>query len=639
MDQKSDGNNTFSIELGDILQIISPTNSDLNDQAFYVSYVDSSKIKLININTYTLAQLILDENGTITDESIKEIHLLTRSSDPGFARQNNLLPKTWIDIHFGGEMPYIATGEITNLEEDMIEIKTVDNTVFYIDFEYKGLPENIPIDKIIIRDPPANAAYTSRVEMVEPAIRVSVSPDESVASIEYTENGESIIHVPEGTVPDTLVQDVLHEIYLDANELYGQDLEEVFQMIEIPEHQKKYTIETQVNDFMDELLSTIPNSKRTSEVMAKIHNLVERFKELRNMYSVFDENGNVIGKKTYGDLYKPLLEHIFHLDTRLRWLIPAVRQTRKIYLSKEEEEEPLLNETDDLMDMDNLFTNYYKNTTIGNELKYDTLYSKLNPYMTPFVPPTNSDLLLSFKQEVVKDLDAIVNNSNKINDAQLSRFKYMIQRYNIGMERPSSTELKGGMKVSLKTQITPPDKISVQSLFMLPYSVVKYSHVDLPATNIMIRSQLSQNHLDFFRLFHKSSQFAVRFISNLDKEIDYGNGDDSDITFLNKTTEYILDDSLQSEEDKYRKFLNVIIPKTRYLIKLMQKYHPSKMSLVDVVSTLEPFMIYPNNLTYGQYNEIRYHIKQQINEYKKNMVKNSRDFKVFPNKTSKHLFI
>lgn len=634
-DDKSDRNNTFTIELGDILQIISPTNSDLNEHAFYVSYVDSSKIKLININTYTLAQLVLDENGIITDESITEIHLLTRSSDPGFARQNNLLPKTWIDIHFGGEMPYIATGEITNLEEDMIEIKTIDNIVFYIDFEYKGLPEDIPIDKIIIRDPPANASYKSpeQPEIIKPV-------SDSVASIEYTENGESIIHVPDGTVPDTLVQDVLHEIYLEANELYGQDLEEVFQMIEIPEHQKKYTIETQVNDFMDELLSTVPNSKRTNELMAKIHNLVERFKELRNMYSVFDENGNVIGKKTYGDLYKPLLEHVLHLDMRLRWLIPVVSQTKKIYTTEEDhaEENPeniLLDEASELIEMEGLYTNYYKNTTIGNELKYDTLYSKLNPYMTPFVPPTNGDSLLSFKQEVLKDLDAIVNNySNTIHDKQLSRFKYMVQRYNIGVERPSSTELKGGMKVSLKRQLNPPDKISVQSLFIMPHSVVKYSHVDLPGTNIMIRSQLSQNHLDYFRLFHKSSQFAVRFINDLDREIDYESEEydkktylKKEITFLKKTTEYILDDSLQSDEDKYQKFMNVIIPKTRNLIKLMQKYNSTKLSLVDVVATLEPFMIYPNNLTYGQYNEIRYHIKEQIAEYKKDMAWSSQNFK------------
>jgi hypothetical protein len=633
MDDNSEnqtGNHQFTIELGDIIQIISPTNSDFNDYAFYVSYVDSSKIKLININTYTLAQLTLDEDGTITDESIREIHLLTRSTDAGFARQNNLLPQTWIDIHFGGEMPYIATGEITNLEEDMIEIKTIDNTVFYIDFEYKGLPEDIPIDKIIIRDAPANAIHK---ETTPDAI---VEPSDTPASIEYTENGESIIHIPSGTIPDTPIQEVLHEIYLDANELYGEDLKEIFQTIEIPEYQKKYTIETQVNDFMDELLSTIPNSKRTDKVMSRIHNLVERFKELRNMYSKFDENGNVIREKMYGDLYKPIIDHILHLDTRLRWLIPVAEQTKKIYNSEIAGTEDaaqiematstlILNEADELNGINTSFENYYNNTIVGNELKYDRLQSKIHAYMMPFVPPTNNDSLLTFKQEVMQDLDAIVKT---IRDTETNQFKYMVQRYNLGTYRPSSTEMKGGMKISIKTPIFPPDKISIQSLYMLPYPAVKYSHVDLPGTNIMIRSQLSQTHMDFFRLFHKSSQFSFKFIDDLNKEIDYNINDDNDEeVFLKKVNEYILDDSLQNEDDKYRKLLEVIIPKTRILIKLMQKYNPNKMSLIDVISTLEPFLIYPNNITYGQYNEIRYHIRNQIHTYKANIAKKSRDFK------------
>lgn len=638
MDDNPEHKNEFSIELGDIIQIISPTNSDLDSHAFYVSYVDSSKIKMINIHTYTVVQLNIDTDGTITDESIREIHLLTRSEDAGFARQNRLLPKTWIDIHFGGEIPYIATGEITNLEEDMIEIKTVENEVFYIDFEYKGLPEDIPIDKIVIRDPPTtHVSTTSLLDEVQPVSSPGEEP-----SIEYTEEGESIIHIPQGTVPDALIDDVLHEIYLDANELYGQDLEDVFRDVEIPEYQKKYTLETQVNDIMDELLSTIPNSRRTAQVMAKIHNLVERFKELRNMYSIFDENGNVIGKKKYGDTYKPLIDRISSLDTRLRWLIPTVKQTKKLYKAGGDEDDDVeisnndtdvvvLSMTDEYQQESSLHNNYYKNVSIGNENKYESFYSKLHPYEMPFLPPNSPESLLTFKQEVMMDIDAIVNGySTTLKKNKMNKFQYMVQRYNLGTYRVSSTEMKNGMKVSVKTPLTPADKISIQSWFMMPHSVVKYSHVDLPASNIMVRSQLSQSQLDLFRIFHNSSKFASKFIGDLNKELEYeGDGDE----FIQKITEYILDDTIE-DEDKHRKLLNVIIPKTRVLIKYMQKYNSTKLSLVDVVSMLEPFLIYPDNLTYGQYNEIRYHIKQKILEYKGGLSKKSNDLKfVYKRKT------
>lgn len=657
----------FSIELGDIIQIISPRNPELDANAFYVMYVDSSKIKMVNINTYVLVLLTIDESGAITDESITEIHLLTRSMESGFARQNGLLPKTWIDIHFGGEMPYIATGEITNLEEDMIEIKTLENDVFYIDFEYKGVPEHIPIDKIVIRDPPAAALATaSAVDTNETLYdALSANKPSSEATIEYTENGESIINIPEGTVADATLKDVLHEIYLDANELYGEDLEEIFQNVEIPEYQKKYTIETQVNDFMDELLSTVPNSRRTAQLMAKIHNLVERFKELRNMYSVFDETGNVVGKKVYGDLHKPLIERILNLDTRLRWLIPVVKQTKKLYVEEEEGEKAqtsiaedapdavILNTGEELTNESILYDNYYKNISVGNENKYDALQSRLYPFQVPFLPPTSQDSLLAFKQSVMQDIDAIVQEysstiqPSKTQTNKVNQFKHMVQRYNMGTYIAAGTEMKGGVKVSVKMPLSPPDKMSVSSLFMMPHSVIKYSHVDLPGTNIMMRSQLSQKQLDLFRIFNSSSQFAVKFVDDLTKEIqdaaEEGKSTEDGAVeegkrkkFAKRITEYQLDSSLQNEDDKFRKMLDVIIPKTRTLIKLMQPYMSSSghsgMSLVDMVSLLEPFMVYPENITYGQYNEIRYHIKQQILEFKKDIAKKSKDFKSFSKK-------
>ena len=66
-----------------------------------------------------------------------------------------MLPKTWIDIHFGGEIPIIVTGEITNLEEDQIEITTYpEMKTIYIDFAYQGIPIHMPIEKILIRNKP-----------------------------------------------------------------------------------------------------------------------------------------------------------------------------------------------------------------------------------------------------------------------------------------------------------------------------------------------------------------------------------------------------------------------------------------------------------------------------------------------------
>jgi len=104
-------------------------------------------------------------------------------------------------------------------------------------------------------------------------------PGEELATMEYTETGEAIIKIPEGAKADEDVRDALHDMYIDADTIvYGEKLEKIVQLVEVPEGQQRYGIDAQVNDLMDELLSTIPNSQRNKMVLDNIHILIERFK-------------------------------------------------------------------------------------------------------------------------------------------------------------------------------------------------------------------------------------------------------------------------------------------------------------------------------------------------------------------------
>ena len=132
-DKLSQNNDSIIIlQLGDVITITNPKNEKLNDQTFIIDYIDKSKIYLINVETLTKTKLRISEDGIIGDGTITQIAILSRSDTASYARQNDLLPGKWVNIYFGGEYPVIITGEITNLEEDMIEIKTVDDDVLYI---------------------------------------------------------------------------------------------------------------------------------------------------------------------------------------------------------------------------------------------------------------------------------------------------------------------------------------------------------------------------------------------------------------------------------------------------------------------------------------------------------------------------
>jgi len=122
---------------------------------------------------------------------------------------------------------------------------------------------------------------------LEPSCETSCDfPQREDATIEYTETGESIISIPSSVSPDENIRDVLHNMYIDANDIFESDeVEEITLEVEVSESKKRYTIDAQVNDLMDELLSTIPNHKRSKAVMDNVHFVIGRFKELRERFS------------------------------------------------------------------------------------------------------------------------------------------------------------------------------------------------------------------------------------------------------------------------------------------------------------------------------------------------------------------
>ena len=215
----------ISLELGDIIEIIAPENPDIHEMTAIIHYIDESKITLIDTEKLKHYQLNVDENQLFSDETIKQVNLLSRSDEKGYARQNALLPRTWIDIHFGGEIPTTITGEITNLEEDKIEIITYPSiSTIYIDFGYKGIPRDLPIETIIIREKPAGADQIVQDMNLTSEECIIEGPE---ATIEYIETGESIITIPESASPNENLDDVLKSKYLDAADLFGEELDAI----------------------------------------------------------------------------------------------------------------------------------------------------------------------------------------------------------------------------------------------------------------------------------------------------------------------------------------------------------------------------------------------------------------------------
>ena len=650
------------LKLGDIIQIESPTNPDLHQNTFIIDYIDDSKIALINVATLKKTLLTINADGGLSDESITSILLMDRSDEEGYARQNGFLPHVWLDVYIGGDTPTVITGEITNLEDDMIEIVTFpERATIYINFEYKGIPEHIPFNKFVIRAKPISAPKESLTPIVEEAIAQEDVPLDNASSMEVTESGDMVINVAEDAVPDDDIRDVLHSMYLDANEIvFGEELEDIVQMVELPEHQKKYSIEVQANDLMDELISTIPNDKRTKRVMNDIHVLIERFKQLRSKFSKFDANMNVVGFTQNGILHKPLIEKIHGLSNKLQWIVPVVSQKRKIYTDMDEYEmnddviQTSINA--ELEAQKELMKQYTQGSQHGE--KYSELYANMDKYNTPFTPSDAEGALT--KQEVLTEIDAIVNNLGKFtssvsrtvakseNDAKktfsyVEQRRFVIQRYNLGLFKKDTVLMKSGKVIYIRNNMTPNDTMTLKSLLILPEPVMKFSQIDLPSTNIMTRANLHQNYFSIFRLLRQKTAVSTHVVDDLDNEIKYDdesdreNDDDEEnrqyeskddsIQFMKTIKEYVLDEKFENEPDKFAKFLRTVIPKTRVIFRLLRKYIKNKMSFVEIVKELEPFLVYSDDIAFNQFKEIRYYIKQQITEYIKRNEERAEQFR------------
>jgi hypothetical protein len=630
------------LQLGDIIEVNAPSNTDIHEIVGFVSYIDNHKINLIDIVTTRHYQLNIGENGFLTDESIVEIGILSRSDVVGYARQNALLPGTWIDIYFSGDAPLVITGEITNLEEDMIEITTYpERRVIFIDFEYKGLPETIPISKFVIRDKPV---YLQGVSEEEGATTPStISAEKEKASMEYTETGDSIIHIPENVHPDPDYREELYSMFIEADALvFGKKLEKIHQLVEVPEGEERYSIEAQVNDLLDALLTNLPTSQRTQKAMSQIHLLIERFQQLRDQFSVFDENQNVRDYRILGAQNKPLVERILKLDTKLQWLVPIVVTKKKIYDAPVESNDPDViykKAADSLVQLENLQTEYYEKKNRSRVMDYSALYNAIDSEMAPF---ENSDEKESgevlYKHEVLASIDAIIDNLGEFYSTTfngeaggISRRKFVIQKYGLGLTRMASKEMKSGKNIYTRTNMTPNDEIAIRSLLMLPEPMIRYSKLFLSGTPIMSRVNLHQTPFYLSRLVSKGAEIATHKIEDLGKEVAYVDDSEKvkegDVTFLQGLQEFVLSEEENvRDETTFHQFLEAVVPKTKILIQLVRKYMHDKLSFYHIIQYLEPFMVYSSDITYQQYQRIRSIIVDRIRKLKMNFKARANQF-------------
>ena len=662
-----------TLQLGDIISFDAPVNPELHDRVFLIKYLDENQITIIDEDNLKEINLTI-ENNNLTDQSIESIAILDRVEEAGYAKQNGLTPGNWVNIRFGGDVPVIITGEITDLDEDMIELKThPDGETIYIDFAYKGIPKDLPIEKIELRTTPTSARKPSlNIDSINAANKGNAAnksndgndndgndgDDNDSDDNDDGDNGKSKLNkssLNEGDdeypnadfdieeiapididIPIVDVKAQLKEMIINADQIQiGEDLGSIEQDVEIVGG-VRYGLEKQINDLLDELLSQIPNHERTQTVLNSIHTMIDRFVQLREEFSEFNEQGIAYNAKLHGASYKPLVSELMKLNHNILWLLPIAKNRKKIFVQPDEAQDNLQEDANtNIIDyvpitmyereseISNILNSHYNNLVNDGQNKYDYMIQQLNPVMTPYYQPQNENDYIDMKT-VGTNLTAVIDNlenfySSVKKGANITRTRFLINKYELGENKLRQTRLRNGNTEITKVPITNPQKIAIKGFLTLPKSVSNFSRANMPRTNIMIKSQLSQHYVNYWKILRKNTNVQNTIIDDISTDVDYDKN-----TFLSNIRSYMLDESIE-DNDKYQKFLEVIMPKTRVLFELVKRDIKNAYSLYSILDYLEPFFVYHKDLSFKQYESMTGYIRNQIKDYKRNIAETRKE--------------
>ena len=295
-------------------------------------------------------------------------------------------------------------------------------------------------------------------------------------------------------------------IDIDEIELLDEQLEEITEMIRVDEKNKRFGIETQTQDILDELLAEYNSNERTKEVLNKIHIIIERFKQLRLKYSNFDEAGNAENIKLKGANYKPLINSLKNFSKKLHWLIPVARNSHKIFdvetkVDEVYEDAQIGQFKYDTTEVMEYFNNYKTNNVPDSQNKYNYLFSGLNTYFTPFIETNNNDNII-IKKNVEENMEVLINNHNNFlstmvkakenKSALVHNEQYVIDRYNLGLNKLHNPDIKNKHSKDIIVPLTSNDRINLLGFVTLPHPIIQYSKINLPTTSIYKKTNLHQ---------------------------------------------------------------------------------------------------------------------------------------------------
>jgi len=626
---------SVNLQLGDIIQLDAPSNSGLHNKIYFIKFINNAKLILVNSTgslTLTLTQL-----GKLEEESIANILIMSRASSPSFVLQNNLAIRKYISIYFGEPLPKVVNGFISNIENDMIEVTLLpENDVIYIDFAYSGIPENLNIEKIVVRD---------KVDETQLAI---LDDTKSIGEDVISSSSDTLlVQDPNSELDYDLKsydsKEAIESLIIDTIEL-GMQLDDLEHEVNVSEEEQRYSLDKQTNDYLDKLINAYLPEQRTEQVIKQIHNEINYYVQLRSIYSNFDANNYPKLPSERGEHYKYLKEQIYNLNRKLSFLLPVLDNARNLLISENDDS------NDDLAG-ETAFTHQSMGEFIealtSTSLKWanNSSKEKINNYKEHIKAlcqlfdnyTNNSPENINVNGQIMMINDIVDDFYNySIVKGGLSKSRFMIDVYNEGLTMLESYYVNN-KKFTRRAKLTANDYVNIIGFISLPLPLFESSLANTNYTNICDKANLNLNFVNISD-FLNTTTFYNKYVVENDNMDSYVNSHTNihNASFLKTINYFTIDKSLDLPYlEKMNYLLESFIPTNKALLnEYIMLYNPDslnhrKYSLLSFIYDLQSLNIDSYNLHYNDYKFIKSIIVNNIEVYKKLYKSNEANFGTF----------
>ena len=631
----------MDLQLGDIIKVYSPSNKDYNEKVFIIDYKDPNIMVILNdIDKY---ELFIEDN-TFTDESIEKIELISRSSKDGYIRQNNIETGDYVNIYFSGSQPYVLNGIVSNIDEDMLEISRIgDEEKFYIDFAYYGIPRDLNIEKIVVKSKYDETTEEKNIdgmlqdkkeqedkETQDDDVDVDVdteaeADDDKDITEEIDEDTKEEQNKSIDNDEDYQDDDITEQENIDINGIlkksgdlmFGDFLDVVDQDINVSQQETRYGIDIQTND----MVNTLKLDEKMSKNDEIIKQNVIRFKELREEYSLFNNDGNISGILSFDSNYKPITEKIKHLEQNISWLLPVVEQQIKVYDVAENFEDEL----EDIQVISNETLNEeivklrtpkdFKSTADING--YYMYLQELQKFLIPYV---NFDSNKLYGIDITNGaVDTLVDNDGKFGmssfiDNSIKTHTGGIQRYVSPFIKKEFVEMRNDIETYtrlINNGII--EKMELKSIVTLPKDAVLHERINCNSFSIKDKSNMG------FSNFIPS--FFIKYNNNKDEHYvtDLNVVNDHKKNIMNMTTNHKLDvfeeTNLLNNDSLFEKYFDYIFPTIKEYFHSYKSNMGLAFNMKDIIKELEVFKIEKHHLRFKQYENFFKFITNKTDDY------------------------